>query len=247
MISEAFTRARLGLKIVDPGTDTTSFRDKNVFRMIILKDKKHGNREYFFVNSGDGQVKVHALDADPHHRQVLLAVREPERTFTENVWSREEKRYLKVERKTPEAERRILAGMDQTHLFIAVLSNGGHVYSVADAHEALKPSPVMHGQGRSKRIKRQGEWFFIPATPSEERKIEAAIALGEIEHGQPLKGNGKSHVADLSVTVAADTFVSGKVRHADHHTLELKGWFRVARNTEDRRSVIASGGVRWVD
>jgi hypothetical protein len=139
-------------------------------------------------------------------------------------------------------------GKDQTHLFIADVPNRPRpANTVKDAHRALRPAAVIERSRDTGRIKRQGEWFFIPATAEEERAIEAA-KLFIVRHA-PIGGRrARAHVAEeLVITEKNGTFVRGRVRHPDHRSLELVGWFRVVANTELRRAWVDTDAVRWMD
>ncbi|MHA1824731.1 MAG: hypothetical protein ACTSXM_12810 [Promethearchaeota archaeon] len=144
--------------------------------------------------------------------------------------------------------------MDESHLFIAELPNNlGLINKIKDAHKILKPNDVLEKEKKTIKIKRQGEWFFIPATSKEIELIEGNSNL--IEKKIPLGSNTwrsrNSHVADQLINIRENQYASGKISHVEHKTLKLQGWFKVMRNNEARTSAISGtniyNGVKFVD
>ncbi|MFX1479014.1 MAG: hypothetical protein ACFFCI_12860, partial [Promethearchaeota archaeon] len=105
----------------------------------------------------------------------------------------------------------------------------------------LKPEYVIKSEKETKRIKRQGEWFFIPVTTKEQNLIEENENL--IEKKQPI-GGANPHIADQLIRIDDEIYVKGKIKHVEHRTLKLNGWFRVLRNTEVRSRTRVLG---WID
>jgi hypothetical protein len=148
------------------------------------------------------------------------------------------------DRTTTDVTRRFLVGEDESHLFVAQLSIPAS--TVAEAHETLRPREL----GGRKKVRRQGEWFFVPATREEHELIRRRLRVGRVTNariGAHLAMRGRPHVVDELVQLRYEDgrlveFVRGRVRHPDHEVLELKDWVRVVMNTEDR-----SVGATWVD
>ena len=137
-------------------------------------------------------------------------------------------------------------------MFIAELPNNlGAVNKVKDAHRILKPNYVAKKEKVTGRIKRQGEWFFIPVSPEEQELIEENMNL--IEKKDRIGGGwrGNAHIADQLLRITDKEYVTGRISHIEHKTLKLHGWFRVERNTEGRisgtQSAYITNGVKWVD
>lgn len=140
-------------------------------------------------------------------------------------------------------------GKDETHYFIAQLPNNvGIINKVGDAHRILKPKPVQVMEKNKYRIKRQGEWFFLPASNREMEKIEKNKNF--IEYNIPLGSrwlSRRSHIADQYLENIGEVFVKGKIKHMDHKTLKLHGWFKVLLNAEARSTQGYSPNVIWWD
>nr|MDO8084385.1 hypothetical protein [Candidatus Sigynarchaeum springense]MDO8118360.1 hypothetical protein [Candidatus Sigynarchaeota archaeon] len=223
--------------------------EPSMFAMDIASTTRGGRKvEGFRICPGDEKVDVHVIDTDKKLRQVVMFVREPERVFSIRVWSREKQRFVTQSRTTPGFTRVLLAGMDQSHLFIAELPRGGKpANTVKDAHRVLKPDLVHQRARETSRIKRQGEWFFIPVTPEEMAKIDEHRQNVVRKAGIGGRAGSHAHVAEELLEIDDMTFVRGSIRHPDHRPMELNGWFRVARNAEGRSSWIGSTGVRWFD
>lgn len=173
-----------------------------------------------------------------------------------DIFKRDGKEF--VRRKTKPTMRHFLCGVDERQLFIATLP--ARISTVREAHASLKTSTVTFHEGKAHgRTIRQGEWFFVNCTEAELRAIKATIGgkRGIIMKKESLGSGGKPHVADEVIHMpavklehgfsvrAGETFVRGKVRHADHKTVSFKTWRRVIRNNEGFGG--SSAGIGWVD
>jgi len=130
----------------------------------------------------------------------------------------------------------------------------------------LKTSTVTFAEGKtSGRTVRQGEWFFVNATPDEETEIKMVIrkkarVIQKKMSLHMLTGTrgGKPHVVDEAIkmlgmalvhgfsvrgAVRDEVFVRGRVRHADHKTVSFSSWRKVIRNNEPGQA----SGIRWID
>ena len=99
-------------------------------------------------------------------------------------------------------------------------------------------------------IKRQGEFFFIPAYESwkaikkalnleGKKQILKHVKLNELFNNP----NGNPHIATRCIVTEQGTFVSGTVRHPQHKMLRLgDAWYEVRINTA-KRSFTAAGRV----
>jgi hypothetical protein len=109
---------------------------------------------------------------------------------------------------------------------------------VEDAHKALRP------KGVPASAKRQGEWFFIPATKDELAAIERSLhwhavhpslnpSVRGVRHGS-LEWNSSHYATTLGTK--SGVFAIGHVidnRKSNRHSpLLLNGWHRVVRNAE---------------
>ena len=158
-------------------------------------------------------------------------------------WDRRLGRRVEEELVVPASQRRLLVGMDESHLFVCPLKESAS--SVKEAHRKLAPRAV-RGGGSSTKVKRQGEWFFLPVTRDADlTQIEEALAVGDVEIRAGITAAGRPHRVDRLVRLKAATYAIGCVRHPDHRVLELKAWCQVFRNTE---AVSARPkGMTWVD
>jgi hypothetical protein len=73
-----------------------------------------------------------------------------------------EKHLVLMTRKGGE-KHRMLVGFDEREYFIAGIPESSPITTVKDAKAALKPDSVRSAEKHG-RIRRQGEWFFIPAS-----------------------------------------------------------------------------------
>ena len=65
-----------------------------------------------------------------------------------------------------------------------------------------------------------------------------------LEKKIPLEERNNPHSAEQFLNIQGEIFVSGKIKHIEHKTLKLNGWFRVIKNTEVKNR---SGIVGWID
>ena len=126
--------------------------------------------------------------------------------------------------------------------------------TVKQAHEGLWPKSLPRGRSAKKlKVRRQGEWFFRPASPEARALVEKQAKKGVVKNvgiGRDRPGmRGRPHVVSESVLVlfgeVRTEFVRGKVAHPDHHPLQLHDWHSVTMNTEDRATL--SRFSSWVD
>ena len=166
---------------------------------------------------------------------------------SERVW---------VRRSTDARKRHFLVGRDERQLFMCRLPRA--CTTVAQAHDALRvPEAKRTARSVLERPIRQGEWFFVPAEEGDVARIDAEIARGALTlHRNAaisrfIARAGKPHVVDEIVDARDDEgkqqlFARGRVRHVDHKTVRLRGWFRVFRNREVEEGRSPFGGG-WID
>ena len=126
--------------------------------------------------------------------------------------------------RAPKASFSLLMGFDEIRQFIAALP--ARASTVEEAHRLLRPNV-------SRDARRQGEWFFDPATADERARIVRALHRGAMAIVQPLE-RGSSHRSSV-LRVGNDLFaigsvIDGRVKH--HKPLVLDDWHRVIRNAE---------------
>ncbi len=272
-VVEGFRGAGLGLKLVEAPFQ----RNSQIFQMDI-HDGRSG--EYFRIWPGARGNVVEVLDGDPRLRQVVLRVQEARRRFLETLtrfpgrergWAeaqaarvggrivREALHQWTVERWTPEEERRFLCGADESRLFIAQVRQGE---TVPEAHAALKPEEVVDAEEKAPGVvRRQGEWFFLPASFEDEEQIRAYAATHPraLEREAAIGRGGTPHVADSVVRVdrrerrggrelrLPEVYAVGWVRHPDHAALHLERWHKAVHNAEVAQPSLEERRVRWID
>lgn len=255
-LKQWFTKAELPIKVEKEPlrSRNLSVNNQDIFQMSIDTRGKKKNREYYRIFHGHKENDIRVIDIDSKKQQVILFVSEPERKYTVKQWNREKNDWTYLKQKSPGFSRKYLMGMDECHLFIAELpKDSGVINKIEDAHKVLKPKHVIDKEKETHKIKRQGEWFFIPATQQElefiydnENLIEKKISLSGFK-----TTSGNAHIADLRITNRSEIFVKGKISHIEHKTIKLHGWFKVVRNNEARTTSIEGqqiqNGVKWVD
>lgn len=248
-IREKFRRIDVPLRLAEsPREFSRALADRTADSafMIDIRTRRGRSRpiEYVLMHCGrDADVRV--LDVDRRHRQVLLDVREGASRLKTLRRERLRKRMVLVEYEIAieAARRRMLVGMDESHLFVCPLRE--RASSVAEAHRKLAPGAV-HRARRSLKVKRQGEWFFVPVSGAQQRGlIDEAVGNGRVHRSHGLTAGGRPHVVEEAIRDEEQTFVRGKVRHPDHRVLRLKDWHRVLANTEEVS--LRPTGMTWID
>lgn len=219
-LKKAFERAGLPLKFIDQPRRVR----EQVFQMDIQR-KTGGKRVEWFEMYLPNGAEVIVIQSDPKICQLVLAVKEQERTFRETVHEdlvqgmrrvkiveRREKGMVVVERKATADKRQFLIGVDERQLFMAQIRRGQSIKSVQDAHAALKPNSVTFAEGKyGGNTIRQGEWFFVNPGKVELAVLKAEIkagrtaiqknkAIGDVVFGRRRPGN--PHMAEEIVTVS---------------------------------------------
>ena len=104
--------------------------------------------------------------------------------------------------------------------------------TVKDAYQSLKPEEVLDAEKRGVKVKRQGEFFFLPTEkevePDKEKNWENKIVekRGVLQAGR----NRPNYAQRINEKMG---LVSGKVEHSgrEHAPLILEGWFKPIPNT----------------
>lgn len=243
-IKSKFEKANLPVRFPkNPPNSGLLRNNQDIVQLAIQGTDSDGTQEYFELYRGAEENQVFVVNLNKKHEELILRVHEPEREYQERVWENGIS-HIKT-RVTPSEARTYLLGRDETHLFLSRVSN--NVHTVEQAHRSLKPSIVRERQQETNRIKRQGEWFFIPTTSSEVEMIKyhlRNVTKVVIRKWEPLSSSGTPHIAEKLVRIEGNTYVTGKIRHAEHHTIEFHGWFLAVSNGGGRTS---SRRSNWVD
>jgi hypothetical protein len=218
--------------------------------MIDVRHRRGRSRRREFLQVYCGrQARVSAVGIDRRRQQAVIEVREPATRLTQErwEWGHGRRRRIRDTIVVPASHHRLLVGMDESHLFICPLAE--KAASVDEAHRKLRP-PAVRDSGRSVRVRRQGEWFFVPVSrPRELAAIDEAVAAGLVERRAGIRAAGRPHRVDALLRLGLErqqaTFARGAVRHPDHRVLVLRTWHAVHRNTEQVDARPA--GMSWVD
>lgn len=166
---------------------------------------------------------------------------------------------MTIQGRVSSTRQNFLVGRDEKSQFVAMLPR--KVKSVKDAHESLRPPGV------PRTAKRQGEWFFVPATKDEKAAIAAAINRNGVAFSEPRRSSRRrgrygerlfqmgeleensSHHAPCSISVGGRLYATGLVydnRPNRHGSLLLQDWHRVVRNRERVNSAVQGrSAARW--
>jgi hypothetical protein len=101
----------------------------------------------------------------------------------------------------------------------------------------LKNEPISRGAGSkphivSELMRRGGQQVYV------NRRNRVVITAAQFQ-SRVRSGQIKNPADWNEQRVTTEVFVRGKVRHADHKTIELKGWHRVAMNAEPISNTVA--------
>jgi hypothetical protein len=120
--------------------------------------------------------------------------------------------------------------------FLCELPPGSEYASVEEALEALKPEAVKIAQKAGRKVKRQGDLFFVPMENFDPTQTDTYKKFGEPIY-EGFIGDTNHTARDLCQTGDA-VYARGVVRHApegrgsDHKDVRLgRAWHLVVRNT----------------
>ena len=140
-----------------------------------------------------------------------------------------------------------LSGVDETGrgrgiYFFAELHRPGTPASVDDAYNFLKPDAVREAEARGSNVKRQGEWFAIPARRTT-GELEADIARGlAVRRTGHVLGREGHHSLDDAVLYErgprkGEVYGRGVLKHTrgEHYDLDLGfAWHQIVHNLQGR-------------
>lgn len=139
-----------------------------------------------------------------------------------------------VEARSPRSTQSFLVGIDETHHFVAALPK--RASSVPEAHAVLRPRAV------PARAARQGEWFFVQASPRTLVELEKLVPhvrarfLDRSDYpAPPFPSVETTHWAAQTLVYRNALYACGYVletRGTRHEPLFLPEWSRVFRNRE---------------
>ena len=240
-VLDSFGRVGLPARIVPPPLDSGSDiraqvdRDRKRLGLVVAVEVDRG-REIFSLYP-TRRARPIVLEASARRRHLLLLL------------------------KHGAADRRILFGHDERHLFSSILPGiGGAVFRIDQAFEALKPREVRDAEsrpiplfrGRARNPIRQGEWFFVP-----EPEFVPQHWMFHSSSGLRRPGKrgwlGHAHVADETARFTdgdgmTHTYVRGAVHHPEHETIHLDVWHRIYLNLEEGKPYgLGSAGRAYLD
>jgi hypothetical protein len=273
-MAHGFDEARLPLELrTAPLFLDRDERTDEIVQMDISRERvRRGPAERFRIFPGNEENRLDVVATDAVLRQLVLFVDEPERMFETRLAKhrvlpadasivRENHAWVWIRQHTVGRARHFLCGMDEAHLFIALLPD--EVASVRAAHASLRDELVdVLEEAAPHKTVRQGEWFFVAVPEAEEREVayfarkvlRVARRVG-IAEAAGIRRVGRPHVADEVLVVrgipdaAGDMseriYARGAVHHPDHATLVLDVWRRVVPNREEIEAPPV--GVDWID
>lgn len=140
--------------------------------------------------------------------------------------------------------RYFLCSMDEREYFIAELPRA--CKTVKAAFEMLKPLKVRKAEQSGVKVKRQGEWFFLPHIPAG-REARAMYKRMDYPFELPRPDRWSNiHLCTRGFTKRNRHYVSGQIRHPEHATLKLSFAsdpiiFEAVKNTEKASWTIGGG------
>ncbi len=228
-----FEKAGLPIKIernpISKGV-FASISNPNTFQLTIdsHKSKNTGQyEEYFRMYMGCEDNDVRVIDYDAKKQQMLLLIKEYPNRDTTNIGNSAKEEHNVIKAKTPEFMSKYLMGKDESHLFISELpSDLGLINKVKDAHRILKPEYVKNKEKNCNRIKRQGEWFFIPIDSKEQTLIDKNKDLmkKKVRIGNNV---GNPHIADCLLRIKVH---DGKKKKENHYFCNWKSFAHRTQN-----------------
>lgn len=211
----------------------------NDYAIDLQQDRRGEFFEFRVPEPLQKSLDVSVLQADMRDRHLLLFVRRPAGKAA-----------------------RFLCGHDEREWFVAAVPGGAS--SVVQAKEALKPRAIRVRQNQLKvpsrlrnrrknaAFRRQGEWFFVPASAWGRDWINEKFIL----HNEPLRrGAGKAHIVEQLYRVGGELVYvcanrpNGLTETQYHKLLQSDppaaqwGWRALRRNPR----VYARGRVRHPD
>jgi len=163
-------------------------RDSKDYAVDIQKDRRGEFFELRVPERLRGSLDVNVLQTDKRDRHLLLFIRPLEGKAA-----------------------RFLCGHDEREWFVAAVPGGAS--SVVQAKEALKPRAIrmrqdllrvpsrLRNRRRNAAFRRQGEWFFVPASDWNRDPISEKFVL----YNEPLRrGAGKAHIVEHLFRVAGE-------------------------------------------
>jgi hypothetical protein len=259
-LSRQFAMARLSL-VVEPQPLDKGRRVDSVEIVQLDIARRRAREEYLLFPGNTATNRVEVTAADRARRQLVLVVDEPKRRFTVTLPRHrlpapapdvrvvaETETSRVIEMSTSGRVRHFLCGQDEAHLFIAQLPHP--VASVDDAHDALAPEiPERYDR---RRVRRQGEWFFLPVTADERAELNVVspreIHSGGLAEIASIRRHGRQHLATQACVLRpVRLYARGQIWHPDHAPLALRGWHRVLLNREPFETLPRRVGLRWVD
>ncbi len=148
-------------------------------------------------------------------------------------------------------DKRFLLDVDRIELkhgiinpFLVELKNNT-VNTIAEAYQSLKPQEVVEAEAQGLKVKRQGEWFFIPIDNLYQTTVKFAHKRlvttqeadqnfrGNVGAGELRAGPNRPNRAECMVEIAGKFYVSGTISHTgrEHADLELKEFYQAIPNT----------------
>jgi hypothetical protein len=250
LLQTKFTRIGARLKMTEQVT-------RRVTTVGVALDVKSDNKGEFFelFRRPKDDAEIDIIDVRSEDRHLLLLIREgqeknkflcghderhwfvagiPEKAPVGTV--RQAKEALKPsEVLAAEASKR-LRGSDRDRRKNAAFIRQGEWFFLPQPTLRIDPKRILSNEPLRRSTGGKPHWVDeCYRTGGEQVYVCAQRPAGvtEDQHRKILSGNPKARLWDWRVMSRnAGVFVRGRVRHADHATITLRGWHRVLMNTE---------------
>jgi hypothetical protein len=119
--------------------------------------------------------------------------------------------------------------------------------SVMEALDMLKPRLVLDAEKKGLEVRRQGEWFAVPASIATRQLMrDARDGFAVRKHNHVLGGDGHHRLTHAVIykhgPQKGEVYARGTMRHigGEHRMLALPGWFRIVRGVQGLSISVAS-------
>lgn len=220
--------------------------------LVRLKDEDGHVTYYRSTHAGNDAYApwtppAHGMFVDYHHGEAVRELPTGPAKTTLGYWHVLGSALIRAPRPGGGKPRYLLCSLDEHRYFVSELSSPAR--TVAEAFEKLKPKKVRAAEAAGTRVRRQGEWFFIP-TGLDDAGMAAALGMTKTAFARRLAHDAaipddrrktNRHHATLFLTKDA-VYARGLVTHKtafhgllthEHVSLKLGGqWHEAVKNTE---------------
>ena len=246
-----FEACALPLQFIDddPRPQSSEPQEASADDLLYLDVATDATRqEYFRLWLGDGTT-IHLRHKQPATRHILVQAQIPFKTWGAYPTTRD-----------------YLLGHDERQLFIT--PTPANVGTVNEALLALGPTGTKRRiqRNRGRKIIRQGDWFFEPLGVAFEPRqpldmyLRRNLPLGGLMAAERGIQVGNPHLAEEQVFFGRwynarwnlhrplrGIFVRGNIRHVEHKTVKLRGWYRAWQRDMAGRWLHPNSSIGYYD